>query len=405
MAPDGTVAEDGGTPAPPVRAAAPALVAIEDMREDIVVMPNRSATAQPVKPPPDGAAEQSEPGEQPKALEWPKPAERPTPRASAVRLDVRDGPHRSGDAHPEGDSGMAGAARNWPSKREREERADRAAACQTFGRPGHHRGRRPARRLRQDHHLHPARRRLRQRSRRRCARPGEPRAAGHHASATRRARARTAPSATCSAPSNTAAPAAKSSASATCPPTSATRSPASSTSSCRRPSAAARSPATSSRASTTWCPGSTQMIIVDTANDESAENWRAAIEAADALVVPVKWRNDYSVPAIEMLEELQPPTTPPAATLSVAPSSSPPTVKATSTPLPAAPHALFRRAHPGGDRDHPRPPHRRGQRHPARPAGTGHPPPSRARSRRGRSRCPGGAVMAGAAAGRGAGNG
>ncbi len=48
-----------------------------------------------------------------------------------------------------------------------------------------------------------------------------------------------------------------------------------------------------------------QMIIVDTANNESAENWRAAIEVADALVVPVKWRNDYSVPAIEMLEELQ----------------------------------------------------------------------------------------------------
>ena len=48
-----------------------------------------------------------------------------------------------------------------------------------------------------------------------------------------------------------------------------------------------------------------QVIIVDTANNESAENWRAAIEVADALVVPVKWRNDYSVPAIEMMEELQ----------------------------------------------------------------------------------------------------
>ena len=48
-----------------------------------------------------------------------------------------------------------------------------------------------------------------------------------------------------------------------------------------------------------------QVIIVDTANNESAENWQAAIEVADVLVVPVKWRNDYSVPAIEMLEELQ----------------------------------------------------------------------------------------------------
>ena len=48
-----------------------------------------------------------------------------------------------------------------------------------------------------------------------------------------------------------------------------------------------------------------QLIIVDTANNESAENWKAAIDKADALVVPVKWRNDYSVPAIEMLEELE----------------------------------------------------------------------------------------------------
>lgn len=47
------------------------------------------------------------------------------------------------------------------------------------------------------------------------------------------------------------------------------------------------------------------VIIVDTANDESAENWRAAVHRADALVVPLKWRNDYSLPAIEMLEELQ----------------------------------------------------------------------------------------------------
>ena len=48
-----------------------------------------------------------------------------------------------------------------------------------------------------------------------------------------------------------------------------------------------------------------QLIIVDTANNESAENWKAAVDKADALVVPVKWRNDYSVPAIEMLEELE----------------------------------------------------------------------------------------------------
>lgn len=47
------------------------------------------------------------------------------------------------------------------------------------------------------------------------------------------------------------------------------------------------------------------VIIVDTANNESAENWQAAIAKADALLVPLKWRNDYSLPAIEMLEELQ----------------------------------------------------------------------------------------------------
>lgn len=48
-----------------------------------------------------------------------------------------------------------------------------------------------------------------------------------------------------------------------------------------------------------------ELIIVDTANNESAENWQAAIGRADSLVVPLKWRNDYSLPAIEMLEELE----------------------------------------------------------------------------------------------------
>lgn len=48
-----------------------------------------------------------------------------------------------------------------------------------------------------------------------------------------------------------------------------------------------------------------EIVIVDTASDESAENWRAAVKRAKALVVPVKCRNDYSLPAIEILEELQ----------------------------------------------------------------------------------------------------
>lgn len=47
------------------------------------------------------------------------------------------------------------------------------------------------------------------------------------------------------------------------------------------------------------------VIIIDTANNMGAPGWQAAIDVADALVLPVKWRWDYAIPGVEMLEELQ----------------------------------------------------------------------------------------------------
>jgi cellulose biosynthesis protein BcsQ len=304
MAPDGTVGEDGGTAAPPVKAAAPALVAIEDMREDIVVMPNSSAAAQPVKPPPEGA-EQSEPGEQPKALEWPKPAERPKPPG----LRPYDSEYVMGSIVPV--TRIPTSTRGWrgllgigPGSRERAERADRAAACQSYGRPvtivvadprggsgktttslllagafGTARGggvlALENHELRGTMHLRTGAQsdatNIRDLIRtQRDAGGGQEmvrlgdlsgfvrhQVAGQYdvlVSATKSGRA------------------------------------------------LARDEFEDVHALVSRFY---QIVIVDTANNESAENWRAAIEAADALVVPVKWRNDYSVPAIEMLEELQ----------------------------------------------------------------------------------------------------
>lgn len=48
-----------------------------------------------------------------------------------------------------------------------------------------------------------------------------------------------------------------------------------------------------------------QIIGVDTGNNEKADNWRAAISVADALIVPVKWSRSACVPAVQMLEDLQ----------------------------------------------------------------------------------------------------
>ncbi len=47
------------------------------------------------------------------------------------------------------------------------------------------------------------------------------------------------------------------------------------------------------------------VIGVDTGNAESAANWIAAVETCDALVVPIKWRWDVCLPAIQMLDELE----------------------------------------------------------------------------------------------------
>lgn len=47
------------------------------------------------------------------------------------------------------------------------------------------------------------------------------------------------------------------------------------------------------------------VIVVDVAPSEATEGWQAAVDQADAIVVPLKWRYDYSLPAIEMLEELE----------------------------------------------------------------------------------------------------
>lgn len=46
------------------------------------------------------------------------------------------------------------------------------------------------------------------------------------------------------------------------------------------------------------------VIIVDTGNNEKASNWLAALNVADSLVVPAKWRHDSILGANRMLESL-----------------------------------------------------------------------------------------------------
>ena len=228
----------------------------------------------------------------------------PSAARAGLRLDLRDGPDRSSDPHPQGHPRLAGMLGLGPSKREREERADRVAACQTFGRPvtvvvadprggsgktttsillagafGNARGGGVLvlenHELRGTMHL-----RTHAQGKDRTIRDllgaqnyrgpsgevvriGELSAYARHqvagqfdvmVSETKRDRA-----------------------------------------------------LTREEFESVHDLGSRfySVIIVDTANDESAENWRAAVQRADALVVPLKWRNDYSLPAIEMLEELQ----------------------------------------------------------------------------------------------------
>lgn len=47
------------------------------------------------------------------------------------------------------------------------------------------------------------------------------------------------------------------------------------------------------------------VTVVDTANNERAPAWRAAVERASVLVVVAKWSGDKMMPAIQMLEDLQ----------------------------------------------------------------------------------------------------
>ena len=47
------------------------------------------------------------------------------------------------------------------------------------------------------------------------------------------------------------------------------------------------------------------VIVIDTGNNEGAENWRSAIEVTDQLVVPVKWKATSCTIAVQMLEALE----------------------------------------------------------------------------------------------------
>lgn len=47
-----------------------------------------------------------------------------------------------------------------------------------------------------------------------------------------------------------------------------------------------------------------QAIVVDTANNEAHEAFRAAVESATVLVVPIKWRRTHVRPAIQMLKDM-----------------------------------------------------------------------------------------------------
>lgn len=47
------------------------------------------------------------------------------------------------------------------------------------------------------------------------------------------------------------------------------------------------------------------LVVIDTGNNEGAENWRSAIEVTDQLVVPVKWKATSCTIAARMLEDLE----------------------------------------------------------------------------------------------------
>lgn len=48
-----------------------------------------------------------------------------------------------------------------------------------------------------------------------------------------------------------------------------------------------------------------RIVLIDSGNSTRAENWQAALDAADALVVPIKLRTDHIVPAGRLLRALR----------------------------------------------------------------------------------------------------
>ncbi|GAA1517699.1 MinD/ParA family ATP-binding protein [Kribbella lupini] len=47
-----------------------------------------------------------------------------------------------------------------------------------------------------------------------------------------------------------------------------------------------------------------KVLVIDTGNNEGSSNWREAMRASDALVIPIKWKSLSCAAAVQMLEEL-----------------------------------------------------------------------------------------------------
>jgi cellulose biosynthesis protein BcsQ len=47
-----------------------------------------------------------------------------------------------------------------------------------------------------------------------------------------------------------------------------------------------------------------QVLVIDTGNNEGSSNWREAMKASDAIVIPIKWKSLSCAAAVQMLEEL-----------------------------------------------------------------------------------------------------
>ncbi|WP_328993870.1 ParA family protein [Kribbella sp. NBC_01245] len=47
-----------------------------------------------------------------------------------------------------------------------------------------------------------------------------------------------------------------------------------------------------------------KVLVIDTGNNEGSSNWREAMKASDAIVIPIKWKSLSCAAAVQMLEEL-----------------------------------------------------------------------------------------------------